>query len=44
MTQIGREGLATKADLAEFERRLTNKLYAVSGTLIALIVAAKLIL
>ena len=34
---------ATKADLAEFESRFTNKLYAVAGALAALIVAARLI-
>ena len=44
MTQVRLEDLATKADLAGFERRLANKLYAVSGILVALIVAAKLIL
>ncbi len=41
--QAGREELATKADLAALELRMTNKLYAVAGALAALIVAAKLI-
>ncbi len=39
----GRNELATKADLAALELRMTNKLYAVAGALAALIVAAKLI-
>ena len=30
MTQVGLEDLATKADLAESERRFANKLYAVA--------------
>ena len=34
---------ATKADLAAFELRFTNKLYAVAGVVAALIVATRLI-
>ena len=33
--QAGREELATKADLAALELRMTNKLYAVAGALAA---------
>ena len=44
MTQVRLEDLATKVDLAEFERHFANRLYAVAIAIAALIVAAELIL
>ena len=44
MARTGREELATRADFAEFELRLTNRLYAVAvGIAAVTIVAVKLI-
>lgn len=44
MTQARPEDLATKADLAEFERRFANRLYAVAIAIAAVTIAtAKLI-